>query len=138
MWTLAFTAGEPRITLNNASATAGSISPTQASASYRLSNAGDVFTGIGTPGLVYSDVGDWIAPKISFGSYEARLTVNSGATPTGSATGTWLALSSTLTWTISRTSVGTTSSNCTIEIRNAASGAVKTSATVTLSATMDL
>src|SRR5262245_7162088 len=114
--------GEPQISLGNQNILASSISPTDAIASYRLTSGGDVQTSNTNP-TSYGDVGDWISPKAGMSNYEARLTVNSGTTPSGSATGSWLALSSTLTWTITDTSSGggAVTSNCTIEIRHATS-----------------
>lgn len=103
-------------------------SPASATCTFGLSAAGDVtVNGV--------DVGDWISPKVGMSNYECNMTVNSGSTPTGSATATWLNLGTNRSWTISQSGVGTNSSNCTIQIRNA-SGVVLDSATVTFSATV--
>lgn len=104
-------------------------SPASATCTFGLTAAGDVTVN-------GADVGDWITPKGGFGNYECNLTVNSGSTPTGSATATWLNLGTNRSWTISQSGVGTNTSNCTIQIRLASSGAVLDSATVTFSATV--
>lgn len=92
------------------------------------SNAEVTFTNTGTyagVGNVEGFSGNWITPTSAAGSaYEIRLTVNSGSTPSGSAPNIWLSLGTTRTWTISQSGVGSDSSNVTIEIRRASSGAV--------------
>lgn len=71
---------------------------------------------------------DWIRPaSAASGSYEIRATVNSGTVSSGSATGSWLALSTTRSWST------TTSVNLTIEIRLGSN--VLDSGTYSLSAT---
>lgn len=110
------------------------ITPGGTSCSYRLTNGGDEVK-IGSGGTV--DIGDWVIPKGNAGNYEARLTVNSGsAMSSGAATGTWLALTSTLTWTLTQTGLGSKSSVCTIEVRYAADGFVMASAVVTMEVEM--
>lgn len=99
--------------------------------SIRLENDGDIVTIGTTAGTV--DVGDWVTPKSAAGAtYEARLTVNSGSI-TGSATGSWLALSTTRTWTTQRIATGVATANVTLEIRHA-SGTVLASATFNITA----
>lgn len=68
--------------------------------------------------------------------YEIKATKNSGSTPTGAAINTWLALSTTRSWQVNRSSLGTTSCNLTIEIRDAATQTVQDSQTYTMSATV--
>jgi hypothetical protein len=69
------------------------------------------------------------------GSYEVRATLNSGSLAGGSsATGSWLALSSARSWTVTQVALGNQSANLTIEIRPNA-GAVADSCTINLSAT---
>jgi hypothetical protein len=57
------------------------------------------------------------------GSYWARLTVNSGTGPSGSAVGSWIAISSVPQWTLSRSTNGTTTGTYTIQIASDAAGA---------------
>lgn len=100
-----------------------------AEASYSLTNAGDVFGTTTLNGAV--DIGDWISPKSAApGSYEARADVVFGSV-TGAATGSWLALTSTRTWTLSSSSPGFASARLTVSIR--LSGTTLTTATVDLS-----
>jgi hypothetical protein len=100
-------------------------------ASYSLENDGDIISSTTGGGPV--NEGDWISPKAAApGDYEARATLNSGALTSGTA-GSWLALTSTRTWVVERTSSGTNAANLTIEIRKG-SGAALASATIVLTA----
>lgn len=67
----------------------------------------------------------WFTPEqTGIGSqYWVRLTVNSGITPSGDATGVWLALSAARSWAWTRTTVGSSSSNLTIAIATDSGGA---------------
>lgn len=92
------------------------VSPGSAAAEVTFTNTG-TYTGTGN---IEGFSGNWITPTSAAGSaYDIRMTVNSGSTPTGSATGIWLSLGTTRTWTISRSGIGTNASNVTVEIRNA-------------------
>jgi hypothetical protein len=101
-------------------------------ATYTLESDGDVITATTPGGSV--DAGDWIVPKASAPSdYEVRATLVSGTLSTGT-TGSWLALSSNRSWTLTRVVVGVADQvELTIEIRKG-SGATLASATVTLDA----
>lgn len=68
------------------------------------------------------------------GDYEARATVSSGDSPTGSALSTWLALSSTRAWTLQDAVVDGIPLTCVllVEIRDVATNTVQTSASITL------
>lgn len=80
--------------------------------------------------------GDWISPtSLASGSYEIRATATSGTVSTGTV-GSWLALSSTRTWTVSRGSVGSKACTLTIEIRT--EGVTVYSGSITLRATVTL
>lgn len=127
---------EPTITLNNTSATAEALDPADATASYQLESDGDVSETEGSSG-VFVDIGNWIGAAFAPGGYECMLHVNSGTNPTGAALDTWLALSSTRTWNLARTSVGLSTSNCTVSIRNAA-GVVRATATVDFAANVEV
>lgn len=97
------------------------ISPGSASAEVTFTNTG-TYTGTGN---IQGFSGNWIVPLSAAGSaYDIRLTRNTGSTPSGSSTGVWLSLGTTRTWTISQSGVGTTTSNVTVEIRNASTLAV--------------
>ena len=101
-------------------------------ATYTLESDGDVVRA--TTPLGSSDIGDWITPKASAPSdYEVRATLNSG-TLTSGTTGSWLALTSNRSWTLTQATVGAADQvDLTIEIRKG-SGATLASATVTLDA----
>ena len=101
-------------------------------ATYTLESDGDVVRA--TTPLGSSDIGDWIDPKASAPSdYEVRATLNSG-TLTSRTTGSWLALTSNRSWTLTQATVGAaTQVDLTIEIRKG-SGATLASATITLEA----
>jgi len=101
-------------------------------ATYTLESDGDVVTATTDGGSV--DAGDWIDPKAAAPSdYEVQATLNAG-TLTSGTTGSWLALSSNRSWTLTRATVGTaTQVDLTIEIRRG-SGATLASANVTLDA----
>lgn len=69
--------------------------------------------------------------------YEVRFTKNSGTTPSGSSLNTWLALSATRSVTLSRSSIGSSTCNLTVEIRDVATQTVQDSGTYTITATQD-
>ena|SRR5690606_25493049 len=75
------------------------------------------------------------APGATGSLYEIRWTNTSGSPTSGSATGSWLSLGTSRSWTVSRASAGTTTCVATVEIRNAATGVVLTSATITIGCT---
>ena len=101
-------------------------------ATYTLESDGDVVTATTPGGSV--DAGDWIDPKASAPSdYEVQATLNAG-TLTSGTTGSWIALTSNRSWTLTRLTVGAaTQVDLTIEIRKGA-GATLASANVTLDA----
>lgn len=97
------------------------VDPSTASASVTFANDGTY----STEGNIAGFDGDWITPVSAAGdAYEIRMTVNSGTTPTGATTDTWLGLGTTRTWTLEQSGVGATTANVTVEIRNAATEAV--------------
>lgn len=52
--------------------------------------------------------GAWVTPATSAPNWEVRATVLSGDTPTGSAVGSWLSLTSDRTWTVTASLEGST------------------------------
>lgn len=70
------------------------------------------------------------------GDYQVRATLNSGTSPSGSAVGSWLACSSSRSWSISDSPGGAqTECELTVEIRDAASpNTVRATATITITA----
>lgn len=122
--------GGDRISLSGvAVSSVGSGSQT---ATYTLESDGDVVTATTPGGSV--DAGDWIDPRASAPSdYEVRATLNFGTLSSGT-TGSWLALSTSRSWTLQQIIVGVADQvELTIEIRKGA-GAALASATVTLDA----
>jgi hypothetical protein len=107
-----------------------SIGAGSQTATYTLESDGDVVRE--TTPLGSSDIGDWIDPKANAPSdYEVQATLNSG-TLTSGTTGSWLALTSNRSWTLTRATVGAADTvDLTIEIRKG-SGATLASAPVTL------
>jgi hypothetical protein len=78
-------------------------------------------------------IGDWVIPNGSAAGYECRLTATTGTFSTGTMA-TWLALTSTRTWTVTQATVGVKQAIGTIEIRDATTLVVKATATVDLTA----
>lgn len=107
------------------------IDPNDASATYTIANTGVESQTTSSSGLF--TLGNWVTPTGNAANYECRLTVSSG-TFTGSSTGSWLACSSSRSWTVSQTSIGTNSADGTIEIRRASDLVVVATASVVLTA----
>ena len=104
-----------------------------AEASYSLTTTGNVFATTTLNGAI--NIGDWISPTSAApGSYEARADVVFGSV-TGSATGSWLALTTTRTWTLARATPGGSAARLTVSIR--LSSTTLTSATVDLTAQVE-
>lgn len=91
-------------------------------------------------GTAYVNItGDWETGGFDSGDYDCQATLNSGTLDGGSdATGSWLSLSTTRTWEVTRTNVGANSANLTIEIRDATTLAVLDSGTINLTATVSI
>jgi hypothetical protein len=101
-----------------------------ASVSYRLTNTGDIEWLSSIFGT--QDIGDWISPKSGApGSYEVRADLAPGSMALSSGTvGSWLALTSSRTWTVERSFVGVSESTIDVQIR--LGGTVLTTARITL------
>jgi hypothetical protein len=125
-----YSASAEQITLSNVAIS--SVGGGSQTATYTLESDGDIVR-VTTP-LGSADIGDWISPKASAPSnYEVLATLNSG-TLTSGTTGSWLALTSNRSWTLTRAIVGAADTvNLTIQIRKG-SGSTLASATVTLDA----
>lgn len=125
--------GDPRIALSNATPLSSVIDPTDATAQYELTNAGDIRLTVSNNTV--SDAGDWMNPKISAfaTNYEVFATLNSG-TLTAGTTGSWLGLETTRTWTRNRTTIGSNTAQIGLEIRKKGTTTVLASNTVTLTA----
>lgn len=83
-------------------------------------------------------IGNWVTPTSRASAYEVRATLNSGSVDgTSAATGTWLAMTADRRWTVTRTTIGTSTANLTLEIRRASDGTVMDSATISLTAELE-
>lgn len=115
------------VSISDTNVTRTVTTPATATASYALENDGDI-------AVNGSDDGDWITPKAAAGAdYECRATVISGGFTTGTF-GSWLALSSTRSWTLVQSGIGTATASMTLEIRRASDGTVLDSATISFTA----
>lgn len=114
---------------NQTIASVGLANP--ASVSYSLTSAGAVQQSINGGGA--TTIENWITPQSGMSGYEGRVTATgSGGTFTGT-TGSWLNLGTTRTWELSHNVSGAfVSRSLTVEIRDAATLSVLTTATITL------
>jgi hypothetical protein len=85
-----------------------------ATATFRLNTNGDIEK---VEGATTTVLGAWISNPANAASYECRATLTEGDTPTGSALGSWLALSSSRSWTLTQSVAGTKSCTLSIDIR---------------------
>lgn len=118
------------ITISNQSITDATGGSRSATAGYRLTSGGNAQSQIN---LTFTTLEQWCTPTSQASNYEVLVTVTSGSLSTGTA-GSWLALSSTQTWT--RTATIGTANTCvfTVEIRRVGTSTVLDSATITLEA----
>lgn len=73
--------------------------------------------------------GNWVSPIGAASQWEIRATVASGATPQSGTFSTWLPLTSSRTWTLTRSSTGLISSNLTFEFRRVGGSSAETTVT---------
>ena len=126
---MAACAGGPRVSITDQTAFHSVLSPGTATAGYRLSNTGVVQT----KGASYADKETWLLSGLN-SECECRATYATGDALSTGTMNSWLALSSTREWTLVATS-GVEKANTTlIEIRNAATGMVLDSCTVSFEA----
>jgi hypothetical protein len=120
------------LTAATVTSNAGGFTP--AIAIYTITNTGTVSVSPSTTGFP----AQWLDPAGDPADYEIRFTLNSG-TLTSGTTGVYTNLATTQQLRVERypsAGVGTTSANVTAEIRPAGGGAVVTTATVVLNATI--
>jgi hypothetical protein len=81
--------------------------------------------------------GEWYTQLIAGigAGYEIQVAVNSGTTPSGSAVGSFLSLNTARSWSLTRSTAGTTTCNATVTIRVAGGGATVATMTLVLTAT---
>ena len=118
------------IAITDRTITDGTGGARNATAGYRLTSGGQVQSQIN---LTFTTLEQWCTPTTEASNYEVLVTVTSGSLSTGTA-GSWLALSSTQTWT--RTATIGTANTCvfTVQIRRVGTSTVLDSATITLEA----
>ena len=126
--------GAPVITLSATYTVSDStVSPTNANSRFQLTSAGDINSIKVTGGT--TDLGDWVSPKgAAGGNYEAKSSVTSGSLSSDPSAGSWVALSSDLTWSRAQTTNGTSQAIFTLEIRRTGTSTTLASTTVTLNA----
>lgn len=91
------------------------VSPANAQATYRLNLSGKLQKVTNSGGTV--DLGDWCLPGADASLYECFATLNSGVLTSGT-TGSWLALTSTRSWTCQvAPGPGTQDADLTVKIR---------------------
>lgn len=120
--------------LENLTQTGRALTPKTASASIMLNTLGVVQGRANTN--VYTDKFTWLLSGAS-SDYQVRASVISGTAPTGSATNTWLTMSSPRDWTISNNTEDTSTTMLLIELRDVATSTIRATATFTLQATQD-
>lgn len=118
------------VSLSNQSITS-SAAATYVFAGYVLNSSGAVEQNTTLTGVV--KIGDWVVPNSAASNYEVLATVVSGA-PLGTF-GSWLALSTTRSWSIFTTGTGN-SQTCsfTVQIRRIGTTTVLANATINLTA----
>lgn len=122
--------GSALVSIGDAFSSAIVIFPGTATAGYRLNSDGVAYIR-NTSGSYTAISGQWMLSGTN-SDYEARVTLISGRTPTGTI-GSWVSLGSTQSWELSVSS-GFWASEFIVEIRLASSGAVLDTAAVTLNA----
>lgn len=121
------------LTLNSATYDASTLTPGTATATYSVKSDGTVSVSLtGGSGSSYS----WISGGLP-SNYEVRFTPTTGTVSTGT-TGAWLALTTTRTITVQRTTVGLKSATVTVEIGLLGTSSALATASVVLNATVDV
>jgi len=106
------------------------INPQDATVSLSLNSSG-VLTILADSGTSYN----WVTGALPSG-YEVRVTATVGSVSSGTV-GSWLPLSTTRTWTVERTILGTKTATLTVEIGLLGASSVLEAGTITMSATVD-
>jgi hypothetical protein len=104
-----------------------------ASAAYQLKSDGTANYSQNGGGYIFLE--DWCVPGAQATNYECYVTVVSGVLDgSSSATGTWLALSSSRAWLVSQPTLGITDAIINIGIRRVGTSTILASADITLQA----
>jgi hypothetical protein len=122
--------GSGTVSISDTGASQTVSSPASATAYYELQNDGDVMTSSGAGS-------DWLIGSVTGSDYECRATIVSGTLSTGT-TGSWLALSSHRSWTVTRSSLGSKSCTFDLEIGLVGTSTALDTARIFLTATVEL
>lgn len=125
----------PVITITDQSSYSSAPTPGSATNGYRLNSNGKVYTE--SPSGTFNYIEDWVTPNGAASNYEALVTVTSGTLSSGTS-GSWVALSSTRDWTVTRSTLGLKSCTFTVDIRKVGTTTVLDSATITIEAEVTL
>lgn len=124
------------INIDNVTVSDNEVSPTDAQTSYSLTSTG------GTSRSPGAALPDWMANGCgqATSAYEVRATLAAGDAVDTGTVGSWLSLGTTRTWTqdVTVNANDTDSSTLTVEIRRVSDSVVVDTATVTLTATVDI
>lgn len=105
-----------------------------ATASYQIASNGKVFK---TIGATTTEIEQWCTPTSAAGNYEVFATLNSstGLGLSSGTTGSWLALTSNQTWTVTESTSGNLSgAELGMQIRKIGTGTVLATATINIEA----
>lgn len=123
-------ASDPLIVLNNQTIVDATAGARNATAGYRLTSGGQAQSQINT---TFTTLEQWCTPTAEAVNYEVLVTVTSGSLSTGTS-GSYVALSSTQTWTRTATVGNINTCVFTAQIRRVGTGTVLATATITLEA----
>lgn len=118
------------IVLNNQTIVDATGGARNATAGYRLTSGGQAQSQVNA---TFTTLEQWCTPTAEAVNYEVLVTVTSGSLSTGTA-GSWLALSSTQTWTRTATINNINTCVFTAQIRRVGTGTVLATAIITLEA----
>ena len=128
---VAATIGVPLVSFTGANITDTVTSPSNASAELTFKSDGSYVKVIGA---VETSFGAWVTPQSAASQFEIKATLDSGSVTSGT-TGSWLSFPQ--TWTVTRTTAGTTTAGLTIEIRRTSGGSALDSAAFNIEATKE-
>lgn len=116
------------ISISNTSVYYASGGLASATTGYQLTSGGQIQR---LEQATYTNIGQWCTPTSFASDYEAYVTMISGTLTTGTV-GSWVALSSTQTWTLFASAGNYETCQFTVQIRKIGTGTVLDSATITL------
>lgn len=124
-------ASRVQVVMQNLTAYHGAFQPNTAYAELQFSGT-TVRRRAGT-GLYVNEY-TWLISGASANQFQARATLQSGATPSGNALNTWITLGSNVGWSLSRTGLGDAMCTLLVQVRLASTGEVFASGTWTIHA----